>query len=187
MVNQKTRATGYKKRVGKPSNYSDDQLDALVQWLAEGMTNKQIHEASAKFDPPFEIDSRMISYYWRSKEVEIGKARAERQSRIIAQGVAMTENRIAKLVKLAEVLEADLFNHKLTWVERQKMLGSGQWGQIVSEKEFNAAEVRELRLVYDDLAKEVGDRVSRMDVTSKGHRILNITVGQEDDEDDEET
>lgn len=51
------------------------------------------------------------------------------------------------------------------WLDQVKGVGSGEIATIVEYEEFNKGEVDAYRGVLDDIAKELGHRVQRQEVT----------------------
>jgi hypothetical protein len=81
----------------------------------------------------------------------------------LATGLAIKENRVAALQRLANLMGKDLFGGFL-WTEETKGVGSGDIAEIIEYDEFNAAEVAAFRGVLDDIAKETGGRVQRQEI-----------------------
>jgi hypothetical protein len=121
---------------------------------------------------------------------EVQKMLAEEEERALKEGLASVGRRIIKLTEIAEQLEDELEDGML-WLERVKGIGSGQDGTFerVEELQFNAQLIKQLRGVYDDIAKELGQRATNVDVTSNGERLtgmdINIIDGPEPDVSDE--
>jgi hypothetical protein len=61
-------------------------------------------------------------------------------------------------------MEPDIFEGRL-WLDQIKSIGSGPDQQVIEFQEFNAAEVKEYRAVLDDIAKEVGGRAQKQEIT----------------------
>jgi hypothetical protein len=85
----------------------------------------------------------------------------------LTTGLALKENRVADLQKLAQLLKKDLFGGFL-WTEETKGIGSGEAAEIIDYDVFNAGEIAAFRGVLDDIAKEMGGRVQKTDLTSGG-------------------
>jgi hypothetical protein len=155
------------KSVRGKSKLSDEQREALLEWMAEGLTTKEINDRSLKFVPPFEVSSQLVYQY----RIDYGEPLQELMSRnemaALRTGLAVKANRLEKLQRLAALLEEDLLTKMLTWTEDKKMVGN----ETVTFKQFNAAEIKELRGLLDDIAKETGGRVLKADITSGGQPI----------------
>ena len=82
-------------------------------------------------------------------------------------------------------MEKDLFELKKTWLEDKKMLGEEEY----TFYKYNQSQVDQYRKVLDDVAKEVGGRVQRTDITSGDQPIkgyVGISPDDWDKEDDKE-
>lgn len=164
--NKSLARTASKKERKKPETFSIDQQFLVIQWLAEGLTTKEMNERSATAKPPFTITSQEAYYYRVTRQIDVEAARLQRESEALNSGFAVRENRIIAINKLATKLYAELTdetNSKL-WTDMAKMLGPGQTYNYV---EFNKAEIDALRGLWDDMALETGGRVRRSDITSK--------------------
>lgn len=167
---------------------SQGQKDAVIQWIAEGLSTLQIIERASHFDPPFEISAQLKRYYVVTYRDAIKQLRDEIREDLFGEGLALAEARVRNLIRLAKDLEDDLFEKRKRWIEDVKGIGSGDNYERVTFEQFNAAEIKELRAIYDDIARETGGRIARTDVTSKGKRVKTyVTVSPDDwDEPDEQ-
>lgn len=77
----------------------------------------------------------------------------------LTTGLAIRENRVAALQRLAQLMGKDLFGGFL-WTEETKGVGSGPAAEIIDYDEFNGAEVAQFRGVLEDIAKEMGGRAT---------------------------
>lgn len=179
-----TAKTGTPKgsKAGKPTTLLPDQMDALIGWIAEGLTQGQIFNRAINFDPPFEPSPFQISYYRKSREIDIVALRKSNEAVAITQGLALRSERLKALLRLAGRLEDELYLKNKLWLDRTKSLavGKGQYEKI-EEIEFNAALVKELRAAYGDIAAEVGGRIMRHDLTSKDKPIKGYVGVSPDD------
>lgn len=139
------------------------QKTILAEWIAEGLTSDEINSRAVEFDPKFEVSRQQVDYYRNKYSVKIDKLREEAEFEALNEGLAKTSERVALLKRLANKMIEDLFDDDLLWTDEVKGIGSGDIAQIVNYEEFNASEVRELRAVLDDIAKEVGGRVQKID------------------------
>lgn len=93
----------------------------------------------------------------------------------LTTGLALKENRVADLQKLAQLLKKDLFGGFL-WTEETKGIGSGEAAEIIDYDVFNAGEIAAFRGVLDDIAKEVGGRVQKVENTGKDGEPIILKV-----------
>jgi len=151
------------------------QKEALLSWVAEGLKTDEINKRAAKFKPRFKVSARVVAYYRKSRDVKLEEIKAADETSALNTGLALKENRVARLQKLADLLIDDLFELDLLWTDEVKGIGGADNFERIDYKEFNKAEVDALRGVLDDIAAEVGHRIKKSDVTSDGNPIqLNI-------------
>lgn len=143
------------------------QREQLLVWVAEGLESGEINKRAAKFKPAFQVTRQQVDHYRKTREVELGKIKSEDEASALKTGLALKENRVKMLQDLAELLAKDIFKDGLLWTENSKGLGSGPSWERFDYKEFNAAEVAQLRGALDDIASEVGERVKKQEVTGK--------------------
>lgn len=147
------------------------QREALLQWIAEGLESDEINKRAAKFKPPFKVTRQNVSKYRKTRGVKLEQIQEEAETSALKTGLALKENRVATLQKLANRLLEDLFgegeNNRL-WLTMVKGIGSHDNYERVEYQEFNRSEIESLRGLLDDIASEIGERVRRADLTSGG-------------------
>ncbi len=142
------------------------QKEAVLRWLVEGLQSDEINDRAATFIPPFVISPRQATYYRKTRNADIQALVAAGEQDALLEGLALKAERVIKLKQLAALLERDLFGGFL-WVEDVKSVGSGLTAEVVDFEKFNSAEVKEYRATLDDIAKEVGHRVTKQEVDTK--------------------
>jgi hypothetical protein len=147
------------------------QKEALLSWVAEGLKTDEINKRAAKFKPRFKVSTRIVAYYRKSRDVKLEEIKEADETSALKTGLALKENRVERLQKLADLLIEDLFDNELLWTDEVKGIGGAENFQRIDYKEFNKAEVDALRGVLDDIASEVGERVKKSDVTTDGNPI----------------
>lgn len=135
----------------------------LAEWIAEGLTSDEINLRAETFDDPFNVSRQQVDWYRKKYAVDIEELRSKAEFEALNTGLAKTSDRVKLLKRIAEKLEKDLFEDDLFWTDEVKGVGSGPIAQIVDYEEFNSAEVAQLRGVLDDIAKETGGRVQKID------------------------
>jgi hypothetical protein len=155
------------------------QKEALLTWIAEGLTSDEVNSRADLFDPPFSVSRQQVDHYRKTRSVDIKELSEKAEYEALNAGLAKRSNRVKLLKRLAEHLTEDLFSRDLFWTDMVKGIGSKDDFQVVEYEEFNSAEVAQLRGVLDDIAKEVGDRKSNVDVTSGGKTIKVSLVDNE--------
>lgn len=152
------------------------QKEALLSWVAEGLKTDEINKRAAKFKPRFKVSGRVVTHYRKTRGVKLEEIKEADETSALKTGLALKENRVDRLQKLAELLIADLFDEDLLWTDEVKGIGGADNFERIDYKEFNKSEVDALRGVLDDIAAEVGERIKKSDVTSGGEPITPVTI-----------
>jgi phage terminase large subunit len=159
---QETIITKQPKRAGRPKDsrgLTTSQRDFVIAEIAAGSTAREITNlaASRKHDS-FVINDKQIAYYRMESGIRIAEIRKQREDAAINTGLAVKANRIQGLLNLARLLEDDIYQNNKLWLTRLRQYGSGRDIQFFEEEEFNEPEVRQIRGLYEDIAKEMGAR-----------------------------
>lgn len=134
---------------------TNDQRLLIEEWVAAGKTNQQIIRLAAEHDPPFVVKSANISKTFRRQSVQKEAViHEERRAEAITAGLAEKDARIRMLEKTAEYL--------FDMVPRTATM------QLPSV-------VNAMRGCLDDIAKELGQRSSKVDVNANV-RVKDITA-----------
>lgn len=154
------------------------QKEALLQWVAEGLQVDEINQRAAKFKPKFQVSSRVVTHYRKTRQIELDKIKEAGELDALKSGLALKDKRVEVLQKLADRMIADL----LPADEKSSLLWTIQAKTVANERyiyeEFNKPEVDALRGTLDDIASEVGERVKKTDVTSGGEKLNTLTPEQ---------
>ena len=142
------------------------QKEAVLKWIAAGFKSDEINERASEFVPPFSVYTRQVTYYRNTRRADIAALIAAGEQEALSEGLALRGERVKKLKQLAALMESDLFGGFL-WTEQVKGVGSGDAATVVDYEEFNKAEVSEYRNTLDDIAKEVGHRISKQEIMGK--------------------
>ena len=142
------------------------QKEAVLEWIAEGLKTDEMNERAAEEDPPFSLLRQQVGWYRKTREADIAAILAAGEHQALFQGLALKAERVRKLKALAELLAQDLFGDRL-WLDQVKGVGAGDAATIVEYEEFNRGEVDAYRGMLDDIAKEVGHRVTKREITGK--------------------
>lgn len=112
---------------------------------------------------------------------------AERAA-VMEYGLSLDYERVRRLLRLADFLEAQLFErgengeYHNVWLPDVKAIGSGEFAERVDIERFNSALLAEYRAVLDDIAKETGGRIKRADVTTGGKPLPILVTKMDMDE-----
>jgi hypothetical protein len=143
------------------------QKEAVLAWIAEGLKTDEINARAAEHDPPFSVSWQQVDYYRKTRMIDLDAIRKVSEKNALIEGYALKEHRVYKLSLLAALMEKDLFGGFL-WTDQVKGVGSGDIAEIVDYEEFNAAEVIQYRGILDDIAKETGGRVQKVEQANSG-------------------
>jgi hypothetical protein len=143
-----------------------EQKEAVLRWIVEGLKSDEINDHAAEFIPPFNISTRMVTYYRKTREADIAVLIAAGEQNAMSAGLAVVAVRVKRLKQLAGLMEKDLFGGFL-WLEDVKGVGAGSAAEVVDFEKFNAAEVKEYRGLLDDIARELGHRPRLSEITGK--------------------
>jgi hypothetical protein len=161
------------------------QREAVLQWIAEGLGTDEINRRASSFKPNFNVLRSQVDYYRKTRGVKLEEIQGQGEANALTTGLALKENRVAKLKLLADKMLADLLGPETEkwWLLQVKGIGSRENYERVEYYEFNKAELEAVRGVLDDIAAEVGDRVKKSDVTSDGNPIqpvVNVYIPKND-------
>ncbi len=161
-----------------------NQKEAVIEWIAAGLLTNEINLRAADFEPPFVVSRQQVDHYRKTRAVAIDAILSTGEHDALNSGLALAAVRVERLQRLAAMMEKDLFGGFL-WLEQVKGIGSGNTAEIVEYEEFNSAEVAAYRGVLDDIAKEVGGRVQKKELTGADGNSVEIKVvylGTDDDD-----
>lgn len=178
------------------SSESDKAVVACNDWLRLGAGRtmprllERYRDLPQNTAPTTSLDtlqawSKKNGWAERATEFDAGweaRKNTEREAEL-AYGLALDYERIRKLKRLADFLESQLYEQSApdpltgirtflnVWIPDIKTIGSGDNAERVDIERFNPAIFEQYRAVLDDLAKEVGGRIRKQDITSGGKPI----------------
>jgi hypothetical protein len=134
------------------------QKEFLLKCIAEGLESDEINARAGKFKPPFSVDRQQVDHYRKTRGVKIKEIADGDEFEALHSGLALRNERVARLENLFTEIEKDLLENKLVWVERERALGSGRATKFVMVRELNSAQIQIYRDLLDDIAKEMNAR-----------------------------
>lgn len=143
---------------GEKHVLSLEESAQLLEWVASGKNTREIKALAANCEKPFPVESKQIGYLRDHYGINLTSRRRELEKEAMETGLSLRSNRLQALHDLARLLEDDIHRKDKLWLRRVKGIGSGSYYERVIEEEFNEAELRQLRGIYEDIAKEVGQR-----------------------------
>jgi hypothetical protein len=139
------------------------------------MKTDEINRRAAEYKQPFNVSRQQVDGYRKRRKVDIEAIIQQDEMLSLTSGLAIKEVRVSRLKRLAELMEGDLFGDRL-WTDEVKGIGSGPIAEIVEYEEFNRSEVDAYRGVLDDIAKELGHRATRTELSGADGGDLTIKV-----------
>jgi len=142
----------------------------VLTWVAEGLGLPEIRARAAEFDPPFEIEYRQVKHLRQRAGVKYRQIQEEIEAELIGEGLARKALRIKALTDLFDK-HLDLIQARASDPSMIEIPGGGT-GLVVRDYKgiqpvykFDAAVVREMRGLLDDIAKEKGDRNQKIELS----------------------
>lgn len=164
------------------------QKSALLEWVAEGLETDEINRRAGDFTDSFAVSRQQVDYYRRTRGTSFAEKKSKGDDSALTKGFAVREKRIEALNNLATILLTELTEQKKLWLKNRKSIGSGLFAEVITYRTFNESEVRQFRGLLDDLAKEMGERATNVNVGGQNYNPLEIVQTQilklygEDDE-----
>lgn len=140
------------------------QKEAVLRWIADGKLSDEINALAGSHKPPFSVSRQQVDFYRKTRKVDLAAMLAAGQFDALTTGLATKSERVVKLKQLGALMERDLFGGFL-WTDQVKSIGAGTASEIVEYEEFNRSEVDAYRGILDDIAKEVGHRATKQEIT----------------------
>lgn len=199
---------------------SDKAVQACNDWLRlgagrsvprliENYTDKS--NFTSNYTPPSIVYSTLSNWSsrfdWPERATQYDATWEERKNAekeaVFNYNVALDYERVKKLQRLAEFLEAQLYERGIeferdehgeikrngknepieipgqfhnVWLPDVKQIGSGEFVERVDIERFNGALISEYRAVLDDIAKETGGRVHKNEHAGEGGGEITFNV-----------
>lgn len=106
-----------------------------------------------------------------------------RRREVLESGLALDFERVDVLKRVAQRLLDEIETGGRLWLQDVKAIGSGEHAERVDIERFNAAEVEQLRGLLDDIAKEMGERKTGVELSGDAENplvlgLLNVDLGK---------
>lgn len=142
------------------------QKEFLLKCIGEGLETDEINARAQKCKPPFSVTRQDVDYYRKSRGVRVKDVRESGEVQALTQGFALRDERVRVLSDIGRSLYEDLKGAM----------------RSLEDGEFKEGEIRQLRGIFDDLAKEMGDRKTKLEHSSDPEAPLTIRVEYEDEQ-----
>lgn len=156
--------------------YTIKQREFLKMLVAAGAVLGEIREKCAAFEEPFKPSANAIQSYRTILGVKINDLIAKGELTALNTGLALRENRVKALQQLAEKMHRDLFKENLVWIDDAKTVAQERY----DFKQFNKAQIDAYLRILDDIAKETGGRVTKVEVETKTYTVIKPKQGEEE-------
>ncbi len=140
------------------------QKEFVLQCVGEGLESDEINARAAKCKPAFSVSRQQVDFYRQSRGVRIEQIKEDGELDALNSGFALRDERVRVLSLIGQSLYEDL-------KEATRSLIDG---------EFKEGEIRQLRGIFDDLAKEMGDRKTKLEHSGDADAPVTIRVEYED-------
>jgi hypothetical protein len=162
------------------------QQNKLLEWTAEGLRLPEINERAAKFDPPFKVEYLQLKHARERAKKRFLELRADFEKEALAEGLARKATRIREMSAL---LDRHCALIKARGEEMSNEIAGGETGLLVRDYKgkdadvavykYDSALIREMRGLFDDIAKELGERKTNVDLSGSGELILKVQYGND--------
>jgi hypothetical protein len=148
--------------------YSLKQREFLKQLVSEGLILPEIYKRCEAFAESFHPPHSTVQNYRTQLGVKINDLIAKGELTALNTGLALRENRVKALQQLAEKMHRDLFKENLVWLDDAKTVAQERY----DFKQFNKSQIDAYLRILDDIAKETGGRVTKVEVETKTYTVL---------------
>ena len=145
------------------------------------------HKSAPPTDSEDTIKKWSSEFSWMERastyDAAIEERKNEAREKELSSGLALDFERVRKLKKLASMLGEQIYAESEegtlanVWLADVKQIGSGEYAERVDLVRFNAPLISEFRAALDDLAKEVGGRKSKTELSSTV-KTVGVTLEQ---------
>lgn len=147
------------------------------------------HKSAPPTDSEDTIKKWSSEFNWMERastyDAAIEERKNEAREKELSSGLALDFERVRKLKKLAAMLGEQIYEEgeegdgalPNVWLADVKQIGSGEYAERVDLVRFNAPLISEFRAALDDLAKEVGGRKSKTELSGTV-KTVGVTLEQ---------
>jgi hypothetical protein len=153
--------------------YYQDRTEIIKNFQPPSTSAKTLGSWSSRYDWP----ERAAIF-----DVAWDQTKTEERAAELNFGLALDYERIRKLKRLADFLEAQIYTRSNdgtfpnVWCPDVKVVGKGDAAEVIDIERFNSSIFLQYRGVLDDLAKEVGGRVAKSEISGANGGPLETVV-----------
>jgi hypothetical protein len=176
---------------------TDAAVQACNDWLRMGagrslreLTHNYSQQVTRnkRFKPPTEDYENLrqwsSKFSWAERAAEYDAnfeaLKNEERQAVFNQALALDFGRVKELIELADLLKEQIYEQDEDgkfyniWNPDVKSIGSGEFAERVDIERFNSALISEYRATLADIAKEVGGRVAKQEVTGANGGAIKV-------------
>lgn len=176
-------------------NLTKEQRELITIWAAEGLNINEVQRRAGECDPPFEVTHNQLKHVRRHANKNYSNLREEFDREALSEGLARRAVRIRQLEELFD-RHVTLIRARGAELAKDNVAG-GSTGLLVRDYKgkdadravykYDAALVREMRGLFDDIARELGERKTNVDLTGGGELILKVIYGDDGQKPNDQT
>lgn len=158
----------------------------LVEWTAEGLRLPEMNERAAKSNPPFAIEWKQLKYVRARSNAKFTKFREEFEAEAIGEGLS---RRAVRIRQLETLFDKHLELIRARGAEMAGEIAGGDQGLMARDYKgkdadtpiykYDGALIKEMRGMLDDIAREMGERKTNVELGGSGELILKVQYGDD--------
>lgn len=137
---------------------TEKQKRHLLGGIGEGLKTREINKRAALFVAPYTVSRQQVDFYRKTRDVSLQEITTETEAAALREGFANKVERVEALSTLASLMYRELVDEGRLWLPTKRAIGSGEHTQIITQLNFNSAQVAAFYKALDELAKETLER-----------------------------
>jgi hypothetical protein len=142
------------------------QKEKLLEWVAAGLKTDEINKLAQQFSLPFQVSRAQVDFYRKTRGADIKQLAQASEFDALSSVLAQKSERVKRLQLLASLMEEDIFAGA-QWLTDYKSVGRGEDFQLFEIERFNQSEISEYRATLEQIAAEVGDAETNINIRGK--------------------
>jgi hypothetical protein len=162
------------------------QQNKVLEWAGEGLRLPEVKERAAKEDPPFEVDWHQLKWARQRLGARIREMREQSEVEILNNGLS---RRVERIRQLETLFDKHLELIRARGVEMDGEIAGGETGLMARDYKgkdadtavykYDGALVKEMRGIIDDIAREMGERKTNVELGGSGELIIKVQYGDD--------
>lgn len=142
-----------------------DQQNQIIEMLAA-------RESYADIARAVDCSPENIRHYAKTYKDKIQKKREEHDAQFIDRGLRTREKRLEELEWLYGLHKDEVLNNGIRYTEKKV----SATGLVVEYEVYNSGIITQMRGLHDDIAKELGDRKTKTELTGAGGAPVQLEI-----------